>query len=838
MNQIDQKENFNSTVKSQQAGARPAKWICFWTDMDAKYLFLVFFLSLAVRLFVLHEPSVVVFDEVHFGGFASNYLNGNYYLDVHPPLAKMLVALTGWLGGLDPNFRFEMIGVDYIDVGAPYIFMRFVPAILGTLMVPMAYIILRSIGSSPRGALWTSLLVLFENAFVTQFRLILLDAYLAFGIAAAFTFYSLFREPGQTQFSKPWWTWLILTGVALGFTVSSKMVGLFTIATIGVLSVIEMWHMLSNAQISMARYTCHFLSRIMCFLLIPALLYLAAFYAHFKLLQNIGLHGTEMSTAFQQDLRGADNAPTCEDVGLWGDIVLRHHSLHECFLHSHAHTYPTGSKQQQVTLYSNKDENNHWRILPAWYTAQRDGNATKSTPFIPVRHGDIVRLEHIATGTFLHSHPVEPSVSHKDHHFEVSCYGSSTQGVGDTNDHWRIEITDASGTSLYYTGAKTEPDGYPVSEALYHAVKQEADGTIVPVAMAEEQNVPRHYKPRIRARRTLVRLIHVNTGCYLTSFGKKLPEWGFGQLETTCGRDTLRSKSVWIIDQNENPFLEEDTRKVTYKRLSFWGKFAELQTTMWQRNEALTADHYFGSKPSSWFTLSRGLGFWNGMMAHQRNMTIVESTVPEEDRDSRERTVIRKTIWQHGSYIEDEKLKEKNQGRQIYLLGNPITWWFVALMVLLYSFVLIFSILADQRSISFLSLDSPLRILFKGNGPVGLLFAWALHYFPFFLMGRQLFLHHYLPAYYFGILLAGYLVDYVVHQMLARSTDHRKSRQILCYSGLIASIIVVLYVFVIFSPLSYGLAMSREHCLSIRWLQGWDFDCDSLISKTPPMATL
>lgn len=39
--------------------------------------------------------------------------------------------------------------------------------------------------------------------------------------------------------------------------------------------------------------------------------------------------------------------------------------------------------------------------------------------------------------------------------------------------------------------------------------------------------------------------------------------------------------------------------------------------------------------------------------------------------------------------------------------------------------------------------------------------AWATHYFPFFLMGRQLFLHHYLPAHLASCLVVGSLVEFV-----------------------------------------------------------------------------
>lgn len=39
--------------------------------------------------------------------------------------------------------------------------------------------------------------------------------------------------------------------------------------------------------------------------------------------------------------------------------------------------------------------------------------------------------------------------------------------------------------------------------------------------------------------------------------------------------------------------------------------------------------------------------------------------------------------------------------------------------------------------------------------------AWLLHYFPFYLMGRQLFLHHYLPAHLASSLVAGALLEFV-----------------------------------------------------------------------------
>lgn len=93
--------------------------------------------------------------------------------------------------------------------------------------------------------------------------------------------------------------------------------------------------------------------------------------------------------------------------------------------------------------------------------------------------------------------------------------------------------------------------------------------------------------------------------------------------------------------------------------------------------------------------------------------------------------------------------------------------------------------------------------------------AWCFHYFPFFLMGRQLFLHHYLPALYFAILLLCVTFD-----LGCRFIPNRYR-----FAALVVVSLTAIYVFNTRSSLVYGSKWTRSQCESSKLLSTWDYDC-------------
>jgi dolichyl-phosphate-mannose-protein mannosyltransferase len=146
---------------------------------------------------------------------------------------------------------------------------------------------------------------------ITQSRLILLDSPLIFFTAlTTFLWAGFCNEDKYEPFTEMWWLWLTLSGLSLGAVVSCKWVGLFTIATIGVCTIWQLWMLLGDLRISPRIWIKHFLARALCLIVVPLLFYMAMFQIHFLILNGSGDGDGFMSSEFQHTLGGRGMADT------------------------------------------------------------------------------------------------------------------------------------------------------------------------------------------------------------------------------------------------------------------------------------------------------------------------------------------------------------------------------------------------------------------------------------------------------------------------------------------------------------------------------------------------
>ena len=685
-------------------------------------IFSIIIITVIIRLKNLEYPDSVVFDEVHFGKFAAKYITGTYFFDVHPPLSKMLFAFVGYLAGFKGDFLFENIG-DFFPETTPYYVMRLFASLCGSITCILMYLTLRSSGVKPVIGLIGTLIFIWENSFVTISRYILLDSPLILFISFTAYYYKKYQNFSEDSIGS--WKYLLLTGVFLGLSLSSKWVGLFTVAWVGVLCLIKLFFMIGDLNTSLVKTTTVASKWGAILLGLPVIIYLLSFQMHFSTLINDSDGASLLSSSYRSELIG-NSIPKdiIKNVGYGSVVSIKHVNTNGGYLHSHDLYYTTGSEQQQLTLYPHIDSNNDFLV------EKYNETTVPLTQFEPLKNGDKIRLKHINTHKRVHSHDHKPPVSSQaDWQLEASGYGF--EGFeGDPNDDFIVEID-------------------------------------------QKETVAGESRDVVNAIETKFRLRHAMTGCLLFSHPVNLPD--NGQQEVTCAHSGIPALTLWYIELNTNPFLSEgEVETISYPKLSYWGKFIETNKKMWSINNGFTESHVYQSDPTTWPVLTRGISYW------------------------------------------------AKDHRQVYLLGNAVTWWLSSATVAIFAGMVLIQIFKYQLTIPF-NMDKD-----EINSYVQItefILGWVLHYIPFFLMGRQLFLHHYLPAYYFLIMAFTQLLNLFVVKFFKLG----KNKVIIGASLLIVVLGASFQFFETHKNFAYGTPQLKSTCKNNRWMSGWDYSCDILL---------
>lgn len=515
-----------------------------------------------------------------------------------------------------------------------------------------------------------------------------------------------------------------MTGVGLALVMGVKMVGLFTVATIGLATLVDLFRLLDIKRgHSMTTIGKHFSARVICLVILPVVLYLIPFYIHFALLQLSGPGDAFMSLNFQSHLIGNNKTTGSTNIPMYAKVSLQHVDTSH-YLHSHVHKYPlryddgrVSSEGQQVNGYAHSDNNSIWSIIPAVISAKE----------AEVGYGSSFRLQHVNTGAFLVTHDVASPLTKTN--MEVTCIEGESAEERFNETIWRIY--------------------------------DDGDGG------------------KIKSKRDSFILINDKHNVALYTSKDLLPDWGFKMQETNGNKKTTENNNKWTFQtvMHESLIVENDTViEDKGAKMTFLAKFFELQGLMIHHNNALTKSHPYSSAPITWPFVIRGISFW-----------------------------------------------ETKEGlKQIYLIGNPVAWWLAISGPFLYASIWGIDRLFLQRGID----DFGPAVRNWYNRSIGfLLLAWFMHFAPFFLMGRMLFLHHYMPAYIFSVIVTTALIDFLFRDFLTPLHVHRGP--MMKWRGE-TTVVYFIFVFIVggmvlagfayFAPLCYGLGFpDLETLRSHKW---------------------
>jgi len=224
------------------------------------------------------------------------YLQGRYYLDIHPPLGKLLLAIPLKLAGIDPEIpeRSNVPGRRPWPEGYPYIPARIPPAIAGTLLPALLYGLARSLSMSRGAAFVAGGLALFDTALLAESHFALIDIFVPTFVVSAL--WAFVRHRSTEPSTRAWW--IALAGAALlaAAALSTKWTGA---SAAGLMLAASAWDAVRSRAWRI------FAIRAAVTLGTAAAVYVAVFALHFHLLPRSGPGNFRMSEGFRATLEDA-----------------------------------------------------------------------------------------------------------------------------------------------------------------------------------------------------------------------------------------------------------------------------------------------------------------------------------------------------------------------------------------------------------------------------------------------------------------------------------------------------------------------------------------------------
>ena len=201
----------------------------------------------AFRLPRLGVPGEEVFDEVYHAKTALQYLSGESPTEwVHPPTAKLLIAVGVWLFGYVPWAW------------------RLMPALAGVALAPVFYLFARRALVTERGAVLATVLLLCDGVYLVQSRIAMTNIFaVLFQVSAALF---ILRAAMRPRLSAPD---MAAAGLFLGLALSTRWTSLWAAGFLGlVLLAVRRLRIIKPRELTLT---------VLAFLVLPAGIYVLSY---------------------------------------------------------------------------------------------------------------------------------------------------------------------------------------------------------------------------------------------------------------------------------------------------------------------------------------------------------------------------------------------------------------------------------------------------------------------------------------------------------------------------------------------------------------------------------
>lgn len=167
------KEDKNSQIKKVDNDSVSKNDVSWFIDDSCcvkleVHFITVSFLSLILHSLLLSKPNYFVLNEEHYKDVLTHYSASNFILDVNPPgLTLVLAAISGTL-----KLDIDLSSASSQNSTSTLFYFRLASALSGSLLAPLAYIILRKLSVSAIISSCGAILILSNSILLTDSRFI------------------------------------------------------------------------------------------------------------------------------------------------------------------------------------------------------------------------------------------------------------------------------------------------------------------------------------------------------------------------------------------------------------------------------------------------------------------------------------------------------------------------------------------------------------------------------------------------------------------------------------------------------------------------------------------